>query len=170
MVITTALVPGRPAPRLVTAAAVAGMKPGSVVVDLAGETGGNCELTEPGEVVVRHGVTIAKIAMRKARASLARGATPAAAAAPAQAAGSEAPPVDAGYLDPAGNHVPETHFVVDGPAWLFHGGRIVRATWHKSQLTSILSLKFKGKTITVPAGHVWVELVPAGPGNVTWQK
>ncbi len=59
VVITTALVPGRPAPRLVTAAAVQGMKPGSVVVDLAGETGGNCELTEPGEVVVRHGVTIA---------------------------------------------------------------------------------------------------------------
>ena len=59
VVITTALVPGRPAPRLVTAAAVQGMKPGSVVVDLAGETGGNCELTEPGQTVVRHGVTIA---------------------------------------------------------------------------------------------------------------
>ena len=59
VVITTALVPGRPAPRLVTAAAVEGMKPGSVVVDLAGETGGNCELTEPGRTVVRHGVTIA---------------------------------------------------------------------------------------------------------------
>ena len=59
VVITTALVPGRPAPRLVTAAAVQGMKPGSVVVDLAGETGGNCELTEPGEVVVKHDVTIA---------------------------------------------------------------------------------------------------------------
>ena len=52
VVITTALVPGRPAPRLVTAAAVEGMKPGSVVVDLAGETGGNCELTEPGQTVV----------------------------------------------------------------------------------------------------------------------
>ncbi len=59
VVITTALVPGRPAPRLVTAAAVEGMKPGSVVVDLAGETGGNCELTEPGETVVQHDVTIA---------------------------------------------------------------------------------------------------------------
>ena len=59
VVITTALVPGRPAPRLVTAAAVQGMKPGSVVIDLAGETGGNCELTEPGQTVVRHGVTIA---------------------------------------------------------------------------------------------------------------
>jgi H+-translocating NAD(P) transhydrogenase subunit alpha len=58
VVITTALVPGRPAPRLVTAAAVQGMKPGSVIVDLAGETGGNCELTEPGMTVVRHAVTI----------------------------------------------------------------------------------------------------------------
>jgi NAD(P) transhydrogenase subunit alpha len=59
VVITTALVPGRPAPRLVTAAAVESMKPGSVVVDLAGETGGNCELTEPGQTVVKHDVTIA---------------------------------------------------------------------------------------------------------------
>ena len=59
VVITTALVPGRPAPTLVTAAAVEAMKPGSVVVDLAGETGGNCELTEPGHVVVKHDVTIA---------------------------------------------------------------------------------------------------------------
>jgi NAD(P) transhydrogenase subunit alpha len=59
VVITTALVPGRPAPRLVTAEAVEGMKPGSVIVDLAGEAGGNCELTEPGETVVRHDVKIA---------------------------------------------------------------------------------------------------------------
>lgn len=58
VVITTALVPGRPAPRLVTAAAVEGMRPGSVIVDLAGETGGNCELTEPGQTVVKHNVTI----------------------------------------------------------------------------------------------------------------
>ena len=59
IVITTANVPGRKAPTLVTAKAVEGMKPGSVVVDLAGESGGNCELTEPGEVVVKHDVTIA---------------------------------------------------------------------------------------------------------------
>jgi H+-translocating NAD(P) transhydrogenase subunit alpha len=59
VVITTANVPGRKAPTLVTAKAVEGMKPGSVVVDLAGESGGNCELTEPGEVVVKHDVTIA---------------------------------------------------------------------------------------------------------------
>ena len=59
VVITTALVPGRPAPTLVTAEAVRQMRPGSVVVDLAGENGGNCELTEPGVTVLRHGVTIA---------------------------------------------------------------------------------------------------------------
>jgi H+-translocating NAD(P) transhydrogenase subunit alpha len=58
VVITTALVPGRPAPRLVTAEAVEGMKPGSVIVDLAGEAGGNCELTEPGKTVIRHDVKI----------------------------------------------------------------------------------------------------------------
>jgi NAD(P) transhydrogenase subunit alpha len=57
-VITTALVPGRPAPRLIPASAVAGMRPGSVIVDLAAEAGGNCELTSPGEEVVREDVTI----------------------------------------------------------------------------------------------------------------
>ena len=57
-VITTALVPGRRAPILVTAAAVEKMKPGSVVVDLAASAGGNCELTEPGQTVERHGVKI----------------------------------------------------------------------------------------------------------------
>jgi NAD(P) transhydrogenase subunit alpha len=56
--ITTALIPGRKAPTLITAEQVATMKPGSVIVDLAAEQGGNCELTKPGEVVVVHGVTI----------------------------------------------------------------------------------------------------------------
>jgi NAD(P) transhydrogenase subunit alpha len=58
VVVTTALVPGRPAPRLVTAEAIEGMKPGSVIVDMAGEAGGNAELTEPGQTVVRHDVKI----------------------------------------------------------------------------------------------------------------
>jgi NAD(P) transhydrogenase subunit alpha len=58
VVITTALIPGRPAPRLIPAAAVRAMRPGSVIVDLAAEAGGNCELTEPGEEAVRDGVTI----------------------------------------------------------------------------------------------------------------
>jgi NAD(P) transhydrogenase subunit alpha len=58
VVITTALVPGRPAPKLVTKDAVEGMKSGSVIIDLAGETGGNCELTKPGETIVVHEVKI----------------------------------------------------------------------------------------------------------------
>ena len=58
VVITTALVPGRPAPKLIPATAVRGMRAGSVIVDLAAEAGGNCELTEPGEEVVREGVVI----------------------------------------------------------------------------------------------------------------
>jgi H+-translocating NAD(P) transhydrogenase subunit alpha len=58
VVITTALIPGRAAPRLIPAGAVAAMRPGSVIVDLAAEAGGNCELTEPGEEVVREDVTI----------------------------------------------------------------------------------------------------------------
>jgi NAD(P) transhydrogenase subunit alpha len=58
VVITTALIPGRPAPRLINADAVTAMRTGSVIVDLAAEAGGNCELTAPGEVVVREGVTI----------------------------------------------------------------------------------------------------------------
>src|SRR5262249_51881695 len=58
VVVTTALVPGRPAPRPVNKEPVGGMRPGSVIVDLAAEAGGNCELTEPDKVVVRHGVTI----------------------------------------------------------------------------------------------------------------
>jgi len=58
IVITTALIPGKPAPKLITAAMVQSMRPGSVIVAMAGEQGGNCELTVPGEAVVRHGVTI----------------------------------------------------------------------------------------------------------------
>ncbi|MCH7863329.1 MAG: Re/Si-specific NAD(P)(+) transhydrogenase subunit alpha, partial [Proteobacteria bacterium] len=58
IVITTALIPGRPAPRLISDAQIATMKPGSVIVDMAAEQGGNCELTEPGKAVVKHGVTI----------------------------------------------------------------------------------------------------------------
>lgn len=58
IVITTALIPGRAAPRLVTEKMVASMKPGSVIVDLAVESGGNCELSQAGEVVYKHGVAI----------------------------------------------------------------------------------------------------------------
>ena len=59
VVVTTAAVPGRPAPKILTAAMVEGMKPGAVIVDLAAETGGNCELTRPGETYVHNAVTIA---------------------------------------------------------------------------------------------------------------
>src|SRR6476660_4952065 len=58
VVITTALIPGRPAPKLIPASAVEAMRPGSVIVDLAAEAGGNCELTRPGEITVEHDVTI----------------------------------------------------------------------------------------------------------------
>ena len=58
IIITTALIPGKPAPKLITADMVQTMRPGSVIVDMAAEQGGNCELTEPGKAVVKHGVTI----------------------------------------------------------------------------------------------------------------
>src|SRR6185436_10911185 len=58
VIVTTAAIPGRPAPLLITADAVRGMQPGSVIVDLAAETGGNCELTQPGETVVENGVKV----------------------------------------------------------------------------------------------------------------
>ena len=58
IIVTTALIPGKPAPKLITAEMVRSMRPGSVIVDLAAEQGGNCELTEPGAAVVKHGVTI----------------------------------------------------------------------------------------------------------------
>jgi NAD(P) transhydrogenase subunit alpha len=58
VIVTTAAVPGRPAPKIISKAMVEGMKPGSVVVDLAAETGGNCELTKPGETIVHNAVTI----------------------------------------------------------------------------------------------------------------
>ncbi|WP_028208959.1 Re/Si-specific NAD(P)(+) transhydrogenase subunit alpha [Paraburkholderia nodosa] len=72
IIITTALIPGKPAPKLITAEMVQSMKPGSVIVDMAAEQGGNCELTVPGEAVVRHGVTIVgytDLASRLARQS-----------------------------------------------------------------------------------------------------
>jgi len=72
IIITTALIPGKPAPKLITAEMVQSMKPGSVIVDMAAEQGGNCELTEPGQAVVKHGVTIigyTDLASRLARQS-----------------------------------------------------------------------------------------------------
>lgn len=77
---------------------------------------------------------------------------------------------DAGYKDPAGYPVPETKFEGKGQALLFHGGEVVKGTWSKKGLEGHLTLKAKGKALTVPAGHTWVELVPAANGNVAFGR
>ena len=77
---------------------------------------------------------------------------------------------DAGYTDPAGYPVPETKFVGTGPALLFHDGRLVRGTWSKKELVSPLKLSTKDGDLAVPAGKVWIELVPAVDGDVTFTK
>jgi len=79
---------------------------------------------------------------------------------------------DAGYLDPAGNPVPETIFKGEGNAFLFHGGQVVEGTWNKDDLGSALELSTDGGKLTVPAGRVWIELVPvdAKGGSVTYGK
>ena len=76
---------------------------------------------------------------------------------------------DAGYTDPAGYPVPETKLDGKGPVLLFHDGEVVKGTWEKSGLDDTLSLSAGKKKLTVPAGHVWIELVPARGGNVTWR-
>ncbi|KAA1424275.1 DUF3048 domain-containing protein [Nocardioides antri] len=79
---------------------------------------------------------------------------------------------DAGYTDPAGNPVPETLFEGSGRAQLFHGGQVVEGTWSKDKLDSALELETKDGKLTVPAGRVWIELVPvdAKGGSVTFGK
>jgi hypothetical protein len=79
---------------------------------------------------------------------------------------------DAGYLDPAGNHVPVTLLRGSGNALLFHGGRMVAATWHKGRrpASRIKLTTRKGQKLEVPAGHTWIELVPLHGGNVTFSK
>jgi hypothetical protein len=76
---------------------------------------------------------------------------------------------DAGYLDPGGNRVPETKFTGKGQAMLFHGGRLVRGTWSKSDLKAPLELSTRAGKLTVPTGHTWIELIPASGGNVTFK-
>lgn len=76
---------------------------------------------------------------------------------------------DAGYKDPSGAFVPESKFEGKGPAMLFHRGRMVRGTWQKKGLTGALRLRTPSGPLTVPAGHVFIELVPAD-GGVRWQK
>ncbi len=77
---------------------------------------------------------------------------------------------NAGYLDPAGNPVPETHFVGKGAAMVFHGGRLVRATWSKPRLSSPVHLSTKAGELGLPPGHVWIELVPRTGGAVVVHK
>jgi hypothetical protein len=77
---------------------------------------------------------------------------------------------DAGYLDPAGNTVPETKFTGKGDAMVFHKGRMVRATWQKPGLDARLALRTKAGELKLPAGKVWMELVPASGGDVTFSK
>ena len=67
---------------------------------------------------------------------------------------------DAGYLDPAGNKVPETLYAGKGPMMLFHRGQVVRGTWSKKSRQTPLKLRTTSGSLEVPAGHVWVELVP----------
>jgi hypothetical protein len=75
----------------------------------------------------------------------------------------------AGYRDPAGYPVPETKFEGKGEAMLFHGGRMVKGTWSKKGLEGPLTLSTKKGELTVPAGHTWIELVPAKGGQVTFK-
>jgi len=77
---------------------------------------------------------------------------------------------DAGYRDPAGNPVPETHFTGQGQALIFHDGRLVRGQWTKDGLDDTIDLRTEAGGLTVPAGHVWIELVPATGGKVTFGK
>ncbi|MFA6575238.1 MAG: DUF3048 domain-containing protein [Nocardioides sp.] len=75
---------------------------------------------------------------------------------------------DAGYVDPAGNPVPETKLEGKGAALLFHDGRLVRGTWSKKSLDSAIELSTQAGKLTVPAGRVWIELVPETGGDVTF--
>ncbi|MDF9714719.1 DUF3048 domain-containing protein [Nocardioides sp. ChNu-153] len=77
--------------------------------------------------------------------------------------------VDAGYLDPAGNPVPESVLEGTGTATVFHAGRAVEATWSKASAAAPLRLLgADGAELAVPAGHTWIELVPATEGSVTY--
>lgn len=76
---------------------------------------------------------------------------------------------DAGYRDPAGNPVPETQFEGSGDAMIFHDGRLVRGTWSKKALDSMVTLSTKAGDLSIPAGRVWIELVPQDSGNVTFK-
>ena len=75
---------------------------------------------------------------------------------------------DAGYRDPAGNSVPETQFEGSGPALLFHDGRLVKGTWKKKSLDAALQLSTDDGALEVPAGRVWIELLPQTSGSLSF--
>ncbi len=77
---------------------------------------------------------------------------------------------DAGYLDPAGNPVPETKFTGRGKAFIFHGGQVVQGDWIKGGLGAPVELEVGGGEISLPPGKVWIELVPKDGGDVSWTK
>lgn len=79
---------------------------------------------------------------------------------------------DAGYLDPAGNHVPETVYSGTGQIMLFHQGKMIRGTWKKKSNKTPIQLFTAAGPLKVPAGHVWIELVPNNNsgGQVTFSK
>jgi len=77
---------------------------------------------------------------------------------------------DAGYKDPAGNPVPETEFTGKGDAMVFHGGKLVRATWTKGGFEDPVELNTKAGKLTLPPGMVWMELVPTNGGKVNVSK
>jgi hypothetical protein len=77
---------------------------------------------------------------------------------------------DAGYLDPAGNPVPETRFTGTGEALVFHDGRVVRGTWTKRGLGAQVELSTKAGPLELPPGKVWMELVPRDGGSVSFGR
>ena len=77
---------------------------------------------------------------------------------------------DAGYTDPAGYSVPETKFTGSGAAQIFHDGKVVAGRWVKDGLDSTISLEVGREEVTLPAGQVWMELVPADGGSVQVQR
>ena len=77
---------------------------------------------------------------------------------------------DAGYLDPAGNPVPETKLDGKGEAMVFHDGHLCAAQWSKNGLDGQVTFSTKAGKLDIPAGHTWIELIPAANGNVTFSK
>jgi hypothetical protein len=75
----------------------------------------------------------------------------------------------ASYLDPAGNPVPISHFEGTGDAVIFHGGKAVRGTWTKSQVGTTVTFATKTGSLTIPAGHTWLHLVPTNGGSVSFR-